>query len=218
MIPRTEGCVNSPMNVIGEERARLYGFLAEVFCSAPTPQTMPIVSQMAAAMGIACAEGLPLDELRQEFTDLFLVPNPRYVAPYESVYRDRWLLAPASGTGPEDSAAPMVMERLLMGESTMAVRQCFLEAGVWPAEDLPDHVGNELRLLSHLWRSEAEQTCGGDRSLDELRATMRGDHLLRWIGDLRAKVRENERLGFYSAALQLVEAALEDDDGPEAPP
>jgi TorA maturation chaperone TorD len=173
---------------------------------------------MAAAMGISCAQDLPLEELRQEFADLFRVPNPRYVAPYESVYRDRWLLAPGSGSTPEKDAVPLVMERLLMGESTTAVRQCFLEAGVFPSEDLPDHLGNELRLLSHLGTSEAERACGGNGNLGELRARLRGDHLLKWIGDLRAKVRENERLGFYSAALQVVEAVLENDDTSEAPP
>jgi TorA maturation chaperone TorD len=210
--------VELSVNATGKERARLYGFLAEVFCSAPTPQTTRVMSQAAAALEIPCPEDVPLRELAREFADLFRVPNPRYVAPYESVYRDRWLLAPAPGAGPEEGAAPLVMERLLMGESTVAVRQCFLEAGVLPYEDLPDHLGNELRLMAHLWASEAGHPGNGSGTLEELRARLRDDHLLRWVKDLRTKVMETERLGFYSAALQLVETVLENEAAEEVPP
>ena len=36
--------------------------------------------------------GLSLDELDREYMELFVIPGPRYVAPYESVFRDRWIL------------------------------------------------------------------------------------------------------------------------------
>ena len=192
------------------ERVRIYGFLAGVFCSAPTAESVHAVSQMALTLGISCPVGLSLSELEREFMDLFVVPNPRYVAPYESVYRDRWLLEPASGTEPGKGPAPLVMERLLMGESTMAVRQAYLQAGVLPEEDLPDHIANELRFMAHLWAREAEAD-GEAPGLADLRQRFREEHLLQWIGQLREKVAERERLGYYRVALEVAGAVLQGD-------
>ena len=198
---------------VAAERVRMYGFLAGVCCSAPTAESAHAVSQLALALGISCPEGLSLGELEREFMDLFVVPNPRYVAPYESVYRDGWLLEPASVTEPGKGPAPLVMERLLMGESTMAVRQAYLQAGVLPEEDLPDHIGNELRFMAHLWAREAEAGEEGAGRLADLREAFRRDHLLQWIRPLLARVQENDRLGFYRVVLEIAAIVLESDSG-----
>jgi len=190
-----------------EGRARLYGLLAEVFSSPPTEDTTQAVFQMASVLEIDCPRELPVREIAREFMDLFVVPNSRYVAPYESAYRDRWLLPEVPGK----DGTPMVMKRLLMGDSTLAVRQCFLEAGVAPTEDLPDHISNELRLLSHLWSVEAREPGGGNRRLEQLKSELRDNHLLKWVGELRSKVSAHDRSGFYSAALRVVERVLEND-------
>ena len=73
-----------------EGRARLYGFLAGVFCSPPTEESRRAVFDMATVLDIDRPRELAVGELEREFMDLLVVPNPRYVAPYESVYRDRW--------------------------------------------------------------------------------------------------------------------------------
>jgi len=195
----------------GVERERIYGFLAGVFGSAPTADGAHAVSQMALALKIPCPDGQALDQLEREFMDLFVVPNPRYVTPYESAYRDRWLLP----TGLGKDATEQVVGRLLMGESTLAVRQCFLDAGTLPLQDLPDHIGNELRLMAHLWADE-DQESGGLGSRRELRAKVRDEHLLQWIGQLRQKVSENESLGYFSAALDLAEVILKNDEQEDA--
>jgi len=214
MSPLTAMNLEGGMQLIEEEtvaeRVSVYAFLAGVFCLAPTAESAHAVSQMAATVGISCPEGLALSDLEHEFMDLFVVPNPRYVAPYESVYRDRWLLESASGTEPGKGPAPLVMERLLMGESTMAVRQAYLQAGVLPEEDLPDHIANELRFMAHLWAREAE--AGGEApDLADLRRRFREEHLLKWIGQLRERVAERDRLGYYRVALEVAEAVLQDD-------
>ena len=98
-----------------------------------------------------------------------------------------------------------------MGESTLAVRQYFLDAGVLPSQDLPDHFSNELRLMSHLWSCEAQESRGGNGRLAEIRSKLRDDHLLKWLGELRDKVSKQDRSGFYSAALRVVELVLEND-------
>jgi len=195
----------------GVERERIYGFLAGVFGTAPTAESARAVSEMALALRIPCPDGQALDQLEREFMDLFVVPNPRYVTPYESAYRDRWLLP----TGLGKDATEQVVGRLLMGESTLAVRQCFLDAGTLPLQDLPDHIGNELRLMAHLWGSEDRES-GGPGSRRELRAKVRDDHLLQWIGQLRQKVSENESLGYFSAALDLAEVILKNDEQEDA--
>jgi TorA maturation chaperone TorD len=188
-----------------QQQAHLYGLLAGLLSAPPNAELVDAVWQMAAALEIDCPVGLAPGELHREFMELFRVPNPRYVAPYESVYRDRHVV----DTGPDGK--PLVVGRLLMGPSAHAVRQCFLDAGVLPAEDLPDHIGNELRLMSHLWANDNQELPTGKGSLRELRGKVRDDHLLKWIGDLRTKLLKHERLGFYSAALHLVEAVLEQD-------
>ena len=139
--------------------------------------------------------------------DLFVVPNPRYVAPYESVYRDCWVLPP----GPGKESAEQVIGRLLMGESTLQVRQAYLQAGVLPEEDLPDHIGNEFRFMAYLWTREAEASDGEAQAWAERRAEFRREHLLKWIGQLRERVAERDRLGHYRVALQVAEAVLLDD-------
>jgi TorA maturation chaperone TorD len=193
------------------ERERIYGFLAGVFGTAPTAESARAVSEMALALRIPCPDGQALDQLEREFMDLFVVPNPRYVSPYESAYRDRWLLP----TGLGKDATEQVVGRLLMGESTLAVRQCFLDAGTLPLQDLPDHISNELRLMAHLWASE-ESESGSLGSRRELRAKVRDEHLLQWIGQLRQKVSENESLGYFSAALDLAEVILKNDEQEDA--
>ena len=90
-------CAEPAETATSEERARLYGFLAGVFGSPPTEESQHALSDMATVLGIDCPRELAVSELEREFMDLFVVPNSRYVAPYESAYRDRWLLPPRPG-------------------------------------------------------------------------------------------------------------------------
>ncbi len=48
--------------------------------------------------------------------------------------------------------------------------------------------------------------------LSRLRAGFRREHLQEWISQLREKVIENEHIGYYSVALQIAEAVLQDDE------
>jgi TorA maturation chaperone TorD len=194
------------------ERVRVYGLLAEAFCSAPTEESAHEVAQVAQDLGIPCPRGLPLGEIQREFMDVFVVPNPRYVAPYESVYRDQWLIPPASGAD-----APQTVRRLLMGESTLAVRRSFVEAGVVPSQDLPDHIGNELRLVAHLWYVEAR--AGARDGVEAARQRVRfvAEHPLTWIGALGDKVAEGGGSGYYRAAIEVAHALLRAESGAVPP-
>lgn len=194
-----------------EARANIYNFLAKVFSSNPTPDSVRGVRQMAEALEIACPDDLSLAELEQEYMELFIVPNPRYVAPYESVFRDRQPLPAVLKRGSDPSEATHTVKGLLMGESTLAVWQCYLDAGISPAQELPDHIANELCFMAYLWTRQAQSSPVKAKSLAKLRADFRREHILKWIDQLRERVAESDRLGYYPAALHVAEVVLQND-------
>jgi len=183
-------------------RANVYAFLASLFRSLPTEDSVRAVREMAGDLEIEDPGPVALKELEREYMDLFVVPNPRYVAPYESVFRDSW------SNPVEDGAA---IRGLLMGDSSLAVQRCYDEAGVAPADELPDHLATELQFMAWLWALQAEPESGDVAAIAELRSRFRDDHVARWIADLRGRVAERDRLGFYAAALRVTEAVIEGD-------
>lgn len=184
-----------------EDRARTYDLLATVFGSAPTEESASALCTVAQALGLRCPDSLALGDLQREFMDLLVVPNPRYVAPYESAYRDCQLISTPDGN-------TLRRPGLLMGEATLAVRQAFVEAGVLPERDLPDHIANELRLVSHLWHVEAFGDSEQGREAARQRADFVVHHLLCWIGELRGKIAQNSVTGLYCAAMDAAEVLL----------
>ena len=201
------------VDTAGDARARasIYSFLAGVFTSHPTLDSVRAVRELAAALRIPWSSDPSLSELDQEYMALFVVPNPRHVAPYESVFRDRWLLPATLRPGSNPGEAGITIKGLVMGESTLAVRRCYLAAGLLPEEGLPDHIGNELRFLAYLWAREAEAPPSEAQSLVEQRARFCQEHVLRWTGELRDRIAESDRLGYYRTALQIVEDVLQDE-------
>lgn len=192
-------------------RANIYGFLAAVFSSHPSEASVESVREMATALDIAWDDHRSLDELDAEYMALFVVPGRRYVAPYESVFRDRWQVPAALRPGSNPSEASITIKGLLMGESTLAVRDCYRRVGVSPTEALPDHIANELRFIAHLWSCEAE-TVGDDAVRHaELRVEFCTQHLLKWLRQLRERVLESGHRGCYTIALELAERVLEDE-------
>jgi len=192
-------------------QAELYCFLAGAFCSHPTEESVRSVGALTAELGIPFPADLSMRELDQEYMELFLIPGPRYVAPYESVFRDHWLLPPVLKRGSNPGETGETIKGLLMGESTLAVRAIYLQAGVLPEEDLPDHISNELCFLARLCEMEAEAPPDKARGLAEVRDRFRLEHMMKWIGDLRKKVSENDRLGYYHAVTQVVEAVFQEE-------
>ena len=183
-------------------RASVYAFLASLFHSLPTEDSVRVVREMAGGLEIEVPGPFALTELEREYMDLFVVPNSRYVAPYESVFRDSW-------SNPVEGGAPI--RGLLMGDSSLAVQRCYDEAGVAPADELPDHVATELQFMAWLWAQQAEPESADVAVIAERRSRFRADHVARWIPDLRGRVAERDRLGFYAAALRVTEAVIEGD-------
>ena len=198
-------------------QADIYNFLARVFGSHPDEESMRALPEIAAEMGIACPSGFSLSELDREYMDLFVIPGPKYVAPYESVFRDQWLLPEVLKRGSNPGETGQTIKGLLMGESTLAVRETYLRAGLLPEQDLPDHIGNELRFLAHLCATEADAPAGEAHTLAQTRERFRQEHVAKWIGELREKIGERDRLGYYRAAAEVTEALLYEDGDPEQP-
>lgn len=188
-------------DMTAEDRARAYDLLAVALASAPTEASMGALLDLAQALDVHCPHDLPLEKVRREFMDLLVVPSQRYVAPYESAFRDD-RLPRAHGTGPRSAGG------LLMGDATLAVRQAFWDAGVLPERDLPDHIANELRLVGHLWHVEA---CGEpEHAVEAARQRWRfvDEHPRLWIGELAGKIAERSSTGFYRAVIEVAQALL----------
>jgi len=200
-----------------EARANVCNFLAGVFSSHPTPGSVIGLRKMAETLGLPCPADGSLSELDREYMDLFVVPNPRYVAPYESVFRDQWLLPTTLRRGMNPGEASQTIKGLLMGESTEQVRQAYLDAGVLPTDELPDHLANELRFMAHLWSREADSSPDDGAIWAAQRAAFRDEHLLKWTGDLRARLNECAQVPYYPLALDVVESILKDEAWVEPP-
>ena len=147
------------------------------------------------------------ESLAQEFHDLFTVPLGRYVTPYEAVYRDQRVVG------------DKLVQGLLMGPSTLAVKQLYQDAGAEVSEEckeLPDHVGLELACMEYLCREEARalQQDGADcaQRARGLQKTLLREHLLEWVPALCSRVRENANSRFYRGIASLAVTFIERDD------
>lgn len=212
--------VTAELEAEARARATVYDFLARVFSGPPGPEVVRGVQELTAALGIACPDALAPADLDKEYMDLFVVPGPRYVAPYESVFRDRWPLPSTLPRGSNPGEVGRTIKGLVMGESTELVRRSYAEAGVAPSHELPDHIGNELRFVAHLWRVEADGTAQEAAAAVTQRQRFVTEHPLKWVRDLRERVAEGSETGFYRAAVEAADVLLGEEPGavrPEEP-
>jgi TorA maturation chaperone TorD len=115
-----------------------------------------------------------VDDLREEYTRLFVGPGEQPCPPYESVYR----------SGDAEESASQVL-----GESTRSVvdwyrRYDLVQDSTW--RDLPDHVAVELEFAGHLAENDPDAL---PAFLDE--------HPRQWLPAFLAAVEEHAQLPFY---------------------
>lgn len=132
------------------------------------------------------------DALVQDFSQLFMGPFEIPAKPYGSVYIDG--------------------ENVVMGDSTMAVKACYVEAGFEIAEtfrELPDHITVELEFLYLLSFRQAEAI-----SLEDLDALSRykniemaflENHIGCWLADFCTKIRQHAQTDYYRHLADLTE-------------
>lgn len=199
-------------------RGDMYRFLSAAFLAPPSERLVaPFLSgeflkEIAGTFGPAADADLCLfarqfqgdyERLDQDFQSLFMVPLGRYVTPYEAVYRD------------EREVGDTRIRGLLMGPSTLAVKQLYREAGMTISEDyqdLPDHVGLELACMEFLCQAERQAWEREDptevRRVRHLEGRLLHDHLLQWVPALCQRIRENASGPFYRGIAGLTLAYL----------
>lgn len=194
-----------------ETRTQTYSALAGVLAAHPTPESVRAVREMAEGLGLACSAAISASEVEREYLDLFPVSNPCSEAPDESVIQNPWLLPDGQLPTSHPGGADQMIEGVSLRTSTAEGRPCSLQAGIRPDGELPEHVGNELRFMAYTWEREAESPAEEARAWAELRGNSRQTYLLNWIGQVRGRVTERGRPGFYQVVLQVAEAVLRDD-------
>jgi putative dimethyl sulfoxide reductase chaperone len=185
------------------ERSNLYGLLADVFHSEPTPELLDFIcsedfTQAAQDMGVDFGEDLynqpqpeTLEQLAIEYTRLFLGPG-KHISPHESVQLKK-------------------SAHLLWGEETAVVKQFMLDAGFEAPEDggiFPDHISIELMFMSWLTSNEAQAWADGDleqasRSLDWQHGFV-SRHLSKWVAEFCRKIREQADYPFYREFSEIL--------------
>ncbi len=184
-------------------RAYFYACLARAFGSPPTEESVQAVREIAAELRIAGVADWSLLDLKHEYMDLFVIPNPRFVPPYEAAFSE----------APEP---PPCRRKPLEGESALAVGGFYLETGMPLQQEPPDHIANELAFLAHAWSREAQAPPIEAEGWRQTRKEFRREHLLPWLGRLTQTVSGHDRLGYYRVALQAAETLLRSEEESEA--
>lgn len=139
-----------------------------------------------------------LDKLKGEYTYLMLGPNKLPAPPWESVYLSE--------------------ERTIFQESTLRVRQAYLNYQFLPANyphEADDHIALELDFMAHLAklaqeRFEEENIEEVKGLLSDQKAFLEG-HLLVWIGDFAEQIQLSKTHLFYPQMAVLTAQVLKKD-------
>ncbi|MBT3093949.1 MAG: molecular chaperone TorD family protein [Candidatus Thiodiazotropha sp. (ex Lucina pensylvanica)] len=147
-------------------------------------------SEYAAAAQVmgACFREISYEDLRIDYTRLFLGPFNIRSKPYGSVYLDRG--------------------NIVMGDTTMAVLALYREGGFHVAEaftEMPDHVAVELEFLYLLnARLGDSHTESNERNrLAELERSLLDEHLGQWIVPFTEAMKEGSCTAFYRKLADL---------------
>ncbi len=155
----------------------------------------PQMQGKATLLGVGFREET-LDSLLLDYTRLFLGPYEILAKPYGSCYIEG--------------------EKVIMGDSTMNAKACYLEADFEPAEDfkeMPDHVAIELEFLYLVNFRKAEALVAQDTDAvtkhESLRRAFLQDHLGHWVTPFTEKVREGATSNFYRILAELLNGFIE---------
>ena len=184
-------------------RSNFYFFLSAIFLKPPTTDTIKILMELKRSpefsnfVSARAKEFLlkmenindgELENIVQEYHDLFKVPLSKYVAPYESVYRNGHL----------------------NGQSAMDVNKIYKRLGFQiPHEyyELPDHIGIELAFLATLCKEE--QKAWTDKNVKLARSLLKTEnrfleeHIICWLPELCNKIYKMTRNNFYNGMARI---------------
>ncbi len=140
-----------------------------------------------------------LDDLKNEYTYLFIGPTKLPAPPWESVYISK--------------------ERLIFQESTLKVRRAYLKYGFLPSNyphEADDHLALELDFMVHLANLTFQVFEKGDETQLKTLLNDQKDflqqHLLVWIGDFTKLMLEAKTSYLYPKMTKVTELILNLDD------
>jgi TorA maturation chaperone TorD len=213
-------------------RRVIYEFLAGCFMNPPTRRQMDVIrtAEIQSLCAILYGHETPVSpatsvhdresdsSLNREFMDLLKVPGAKYLAPYESVYRD----------SREIEGQPV--RGMLMGQSAIDVQKWYRLAALdidEACKELPDHVGLELAYVAHLCRKELEFRAAGNKAslcrAKEMQRDFLAAHLAPWMKSLRDSLYQKSVSAHFRAVADMAAdlvasdlAALEQELGPSS--
>lgn len=139
-----------------------------------------------------------LESIEFEYNRLFVGPGRLVAPPYESVYRTE--------------------HRIVMGDTTLAVRNAYHEIGFRMARETrepDDHIAAELTYLSLLQSRCLEAL--EEREIQEVRRLIRAEqaflhgHLLIWVAEFCRMIQEGTRSAFFKALAGVTPLILQND-------
>ncbi|MDI6800276.1 MAG: molecular chaperone TorD family protein [Actinomycetota bacterium] len=176
-----------PLTLSAEDKARLYGWLAQALTE---PTESFVESLVSSARGEHSFSPLPphpfleslkdedpvelLDSLKTEYTRIFFDSYLPFIPPYESVY---------------------LGERQVMGEAARRVAAYYKGLGMGAAGEMPDHIAHECEFMALLYQR-------GELSLAK---EFLKEHLLAWGPQLCSDLKILGKAGFYEAVAQAGE-------------
>lgn len=174
----------------------------------PEEDTLGKLAQLEEAMGGVCAEAAEhvsdmggeteIEQLRIDYSKLFVGPFKLLAPPYGSVYLEGG--------------------RRVMGESTLDAHNRYREVGLDISGDLkevPDHIAIELEFMYYLVLKEIEAIGNSDfeNALDYLNK-QKGfleDHLGVWVSEFANIVEENAGTDFYRNLARVTKVFVKRD-------
>jgi DMSO reductase family type II enzyme chaperone len=174
----------------------------------PKEDIIATLAELEEALNTVCAEGaahvatiqeeLEIEQLRVDYSRLFVGPFKLLAPPYGSVYLEG--------------------ERRVIGDSTIEARNRYTEVGLNVSSDLkeaPDHIAIELEFMYFLIfkqiesieRSDFESAMGSLRK----QQSFLEDHLGAWVPEFADNVEENADTDFYKNLARVTRVFVQKD-------
>jgi TorA maturation chaperone TorD len=180
-----------------ENRISILGFFSFIFSNPPTKEIYQKVAGLNNQPIKVQNSDISLKDIEIEFADLFAVPSPSYLYPYESYH------VSLNNTHGSDISNP------IGGPVTSKIGTIFKKQNynhLEFANELPDYLGCEIGYLRHLSVLEkklVEKKSQTDvKELFKLQFQFLEDHILLWLPRIVNKAKSVKSTGFYHAFLQ----------------
>lgn len=195
-----------------EERLHIYNLLRQLYLSPPSGEILNALQKVetdekASSADSDVTNGLRMlkeagadqrEELRPEFTRLFIGPGKIPVPPYESFYTSE--------------------KKLLMQEATTAVRKKYLKAGLVMKNfysSPEDHIASEFEFMYYLCKKSCELLKESRKEEAVKFLKMQGEfleeHLARWVPNFCGDIIKSVNHDFFKGLALFTRGYIEED-------